>query len=99
LGPGGNKRDLPQGRKCTQVGQPINGEFMINNTNMIFNRVNFNGSLIGGIPKTQEVMDYCAKHNIYLQIQMINAEETNDAWSKVVNKEARYRYVMDASTI
>ncbi|NNV54244.1 NAD(P)-dependent alcohol dehydrogenase [Limnovirga soli] len=83
----------------TQVGQPINGELTINNFNMIFNRVNFNGSLIGGIPETQEVMDYCAENNIYPQIQIIKANEINDAWKKVVNKEARYRYVIDASTI
>ena len=83
----------------TQVGQPVNGALAINNFNMIFNRVNFNGSLIGGIPETQEVMDYCAKNKIYPQIQIIKAGEINDAWEKVVNKEARYRYVIDAATI
>jgi alcohol dehydrogenase (NADP+) len=83
----------------TQVGQPINGELTINNFNMIFNRVNFNGSLIGGIPETQEVMDYCAANKIYPQIQIIKATEINEAWKKVVNKEARYRYVIDASTM
>ena len=83
----------------TQVGQPIKGELMINNTNMIFNRVNFNGSLIGGIPETQEVMNYCAENKIYPQIQIIKAEEINEAWKKVVNKEARYRFVIDAATI
>ena len=82
----------------TQVGQPVNGELTINNFNMIFNRVNFNGSLIGGIPETQEVMDYCAENKIYPQVQVIKAAEINDAWSKVVNKEARYRYVIDAAT-
>lgn len=82
----------------TQVGQPINGELTINNFNMIFNRVNFNGSLIGGIPETQEVMDYCADNKIYPEIQVIKASEINDAWEKVVNKEARYRYVIDATT-
>ncbi|KQT20962.1 molecular chaperone GroES [Chryseobacterium sp. Leaf405] len=82
----------------TQVGQPINGELTINNFNMIFNRVNFNGSLIGGIPETQEVMDYCADNKVYPQIQVIKASEINDAWDKVVNKEARYRYVIDAAT-
>ncbi|MGE8427376.1 MAG: NAD(P)-dependent alcohol dehydrogenase [Sphingobacterium sp.] len=82
----------------TQVGQPINGELTINNFNMIFNRVNFNGSLIGGIPETQEVMDYCAENKIYPQIEVIKAEEINDAWDKVVNKQARYRYVIDATT-
>ena len=83
----------------TQVGQPINGQLEINNFNMIFNRVNFNGSLIGGIPETQEVMDYCAKNKIYPQIEIIKAKEINAAWDKVVNKEARYRYVIDAATI
>ncbi len=83
----------------TQVGQPVNGELTINNFNMIFNRVNFNGSLIGGIPETQEVVDYCAQMKIYPQIQLIKAEDINDAWEKIVNKEARYRYVIDASTI
>ncbi|MBI1227173.1 MAG: alcohol dehydrogenase catalytic domain-containing protein [Bacteroidetes bacterium] len=82
----------------TQVGQPIYGQLTINNFNMIFNRVNFNGSLIGGIPETQEVMDYCAEHKIYPQIQIIKADEINDAWEKVVNKEVRYRYVIDAAT-
>ena len=82
----------------TQVGQPINGELAINNFNMIFNRVNFNGSLIGGIPETQEVMDYCAENKVYPQIQIIKATDINDAWEKLVNKEARYRYVIDAET-
>ena len=83
----------------TQVGIPVNGELMINNTNMIFNRVNFNGSLIGGIPETQEVMNYCAENKIYPQIEIIKADEINQAWKKVVNKESRYRYVIDAATI
>ncbi|PZP50597.1 MAG: NAD(P)-dependent alcohol dehydrogenase [Pseudopedobacter saltans] len=82
----------------TQVGQPINGALAINNFNMIFNRVNFNGSLIGGIPETQEIMDYCANNKIYPQIEVINADQINDAWEKVVNKKARYRYVIDANT-
>lgn len=83
----------------TQVGQPIKGELTINNSHMIHNRVNINGSLIGGIPETQEVLDYCAENKIYPQIQIIKAEEVNEAWDKVVNKEARYRYVIDATTI
>lgn len=82
----------------TQVGMPINGHLSLNNFHMIFNRVNFNASLIGGIPETQEVVDYCAKNNIRPQIEIIKANEINEAWDKVVNKEARYRYVIDAST-
>lgn len=83
----------------TMVGMPINGELTIGNFNMVANRVNFNGSMIGGIPETQEVMDYCAENKIYPQIEIIKADEINEAWDKVVNKEARYRFVIDATTI
>ena len=86
-------------KEFTQVGMPIKGHLSINNFMMIRNRVNFNGSLIGGIPETQEVVNYCAENKIYPQIQIIRAEEINNAWDKVVNKEARYRYVIDATTI
>lgn len=84
---------------CEKGFQGTYGELTVNNFNMIFNRVNFNGSLIGGIPETQEIVDYCAKHKIYPQIQVIPATQINDAWEKVVNKEARYRYVIDTSTL
>ena len=83
----------------TQVGQPINGQFVIDNAKFFFSRVNFNASLIGGIAQTQEVMNLCAQNEIYPQIQVIKASEINDAWDKVVNKEARYRYVIDMATI
>ncbi|SPZ94971.1 NADP-dependent alcohol dehydrogenase C 2 [Sphingobacterium multivorum] len=83
----------------TQVGQPIGGLFTVDNGKFMFDRVNYNSSLIGGIPETQEVMDYCAENKIYPQIQIIKAEEVNEAWEKVVNKEARYRYVIDVETI
>ena len=82
----------------TQVGMPVNGHLSLNNFQMIFNRVNFNASLIGGIPETQEVVDYCAQNNILPQIEIIDANQINNAWDKVVSKEARYRYVIDAST-
>ncbi|TGN13387.1 NAD(P)-dependent alcohol dehydrogenase [Leptospira ilyithenensis] len=83
----------------TQVGVPVGGELTLNNFAFIFNRVNYNGSLIGGIPQTQEIVDFCAKNKIYPQIELITANEINQAWEKVVNKEARYRFVIDTSTI
>jgi uncharacterized zinc-type alcohol dehydrogenase-like protein len=86
-------------KEFTQVGMPINGKLTVNNFLMIRNRVNFNGSLIGGIRETQEVLDYCEEHKIYPQIQLIKSGDINDAWDKVVNKEARYRFVIDAGTI
>lgn len=65
---------------------------------LAFARVNFNSSLIGGIPETQEVVDYCANNGILPEIEIIDAEGINQAWEDVVNKKARYRYVIDAAT-
>jgi alcohol dehydrogenase (NADP+) len=83
----------------TQVGMPVGFQLTISNIGLANNRVNFRASLIGGIPETQEVMDYCAAHKIYPNIQIIDAKGINDAWEKVVAKQARYRYVIDAATI
>ena len=54
----------------TQVGMPINGTITTNFFNMINNRVNINASMIGGIPETQEVMNYCADNNLLPQIEI-----------------------------
>lgn len=83
----------------TQVGMPVAGKLSINNFLMIRNRANFSGSLIGGIPETQQVVNYCADKKLYPQIEVIKADAVNDAWDKVVNKQARYRYVIDTTTI
>ncbi len=82
-----------------QVGMPTKGEVTINNFAFNRNRVRYSTSLIGGIPQTQEVIDYCAKKKIYPEVQVIKATEVNEMWEKVINKEARYRYVIDAATI
>lgn len=83
----------------TQVGVGVNGGITINNFNMVNNSVNYNGSLVGGTIETQQLINYCAENKIYPEVQVIKAGEVNDAWDKVVNKEARYRYVIDATTI
>lgn len=83
----------------TQVGMPEGFEITLNNLGLSFSRVNFNASLIGGMKETQEVVDYCAQHKIYPQIEIIKAKEITEAWKKVENKEARFRYVIDTATI
>ncbi len=78
---------------------PIAFELCLSNIAFARNRVNYNGSLVGSVARTQELVDYCAANKIYPQIQVIKANEINEAWKKVVKKEARYRYVIDAATI
>lgn len=82
----------------TYVGMPEGFQFPMNNIALANARVNFNASLIGGIPETQEVVHYCADNNVIPEIQIIKANEVNQAWEDVVNKKARYRYVIDAAT-
>jgi alcohol dehydrogenase (NADP+)/uncharacterized zinc-type alcohol dehydrogenase-like protein len=83
----------------TQVGMPVGFQLTINNLALAASRVNYNASIVGSIPQTQELVDYCAENRIYPQIQLIRANEVNEAWNKIVNKEARYRYVIDAANI
>lgn len=59
-----------------------------------FNR-SVGGSLIGGIKETQEVLDFCAKHGIAPEVEMIKIEDINDAFDKIKNEEVRFRYVID----
>lgn len=82
----------------TQVGMPKGFELTLSNIGLSNTRVNYNASLIGGMPQTQEVVNYCSANKVFPQIQIIKAEQINDAWNKVLNKEARYRYVIDAAT-
>jgi len=83
----------------TQVGMPEGFQITLNNLGLSASRVNFNASLIGGIKETQEMVDYCVKNNVLPEIQVIKAEEITQAWKNVEQKKARYRYVIDTSTI
>jgi len=83
----------------TQVGMPEKFELTLSAIGLSISRVNFNASLIGGMKETQDVVNYCADNKLLPQIQIIKAEQVNEAWENVVNKRARYRYVIDASTI
>jgi uncharacterized zinc-type alcohol dehydrogenase-like protein len=52
-------------------------------------------SIIGGIAETQEVVDYCASRNISADVEIIQPDQINEAMNRVVNKQARYRFVID----
>jgi alcohol dehydrogenase (NADP+) len=62
-------------------------------------RAKISTSLVGGIPETQRLIKYWAENKIYPEIEVISADGINEAWEKVVNKEACYRYVIDSATI
>lgn len=83
----------------TQVGMPEGFQITLNALGLAASRVNFNASMIGGMKETQEVVNYCSENKILPTIQIIKAEQINEAWDNVFNKKARYRYVIDASTM
>ncbi|WP_241386552.1 NAD(P)-dependent alcohol dehydrogenase [Rhodococcus sp. CH91] len=56
------------------------------------------GSNVGGIAATQEMLDFCAEHGIGAEIELISAEQINEAYDRVVASDVRYRFVIDAST-
>ena len=53
------------------------------------------GSLIGGIKETQEMLDYCDKHNIFSDIEVIKMEEINEAYERMMKADVKYRFVID----
>ncbi|MEN4479216.1 NAD(P)-dependent alcohol dehydrogenase [Mycolicibacterium cosmeticum] len=57
------------------------------------------GSMIGGIPETQEMLDFCAEHDVTPEIEVIEASYVNEAYDRVLSSDVRYRFVIDASTI
>lgn len=67
--------------------------------NIIMQRRHIAGSLIGSIKETQEVLNFCAKHNIQPEVEIIGIEEINEAFRKIVKKRAHYRYVIDMASL
>lgn len=57
------------------------------------------GSSIGGIEETQEMLDYCAEHNIVSDVEIINMNYINEAYERVLNSDVKYRFVIDVKTI
>jgi uncharacterized zinc-type alcohol dehydrogenase-like protein len=62
---------------------------------LAFGRKSVAGSLIGGIRETQEMLDFCAKHNIVADVEMIKMEDINMAWDRVMKADVKYRFVID----
>lgn len=57
------------------------------------------GSKIGGIRQTQKMLDFCAAHGLGANIEVIRAEQINEAYDRVVASDVRYRFVIDTATI
>ena len=66
---------------------------------LIFKRRQFAGSLIGGIPETQEMLDFCGQHGIVSDIEMIPIQQINQAYERMLKSDVKYRFVIDMASL
>lgn len=83
----------------TLVGAPATPHPSPSVMNLIAKRRSLAGSLIGGIKETQEMLDFCAEHGIVADIEMIKANEVNEAYERMMKGDVKYRFVMDIATL
>jgi uncharacterized zinc-type alcohol dehydrogenase-like protein len=67
--------------------------------NLIMQRRSFAGSGIGGIAETQEMLDFCAQHQIACDIEMINIQQINEAYERLLKSDVKYRFVIDMASL
>ena len=66
---------------------------------LILGRRSMAGSVIGGIEETQEMLDFCAKHNIVSDIEMINIQDINESYERMIKGDVKYRFVIDMASL
>lgn len=74
-------------------------EPMLNTVPMIMGRKAVAASLIGGIAETQEMLDFCGQHNIVSEIEIINMQDINEAYERMLKSDVRYRFVIDMASL
>ena len=74
-------------------------EPILNTVPMILGRKSVAGSVIGGIKETQEMLDFCGEHNIVSEIEMINMQNINEAYERMLKSDVRYRFVIDMQSL
>ncbi len=74
-------------------------EPILNTVPMILGRKSVAGSVIGGIAETQEMLDFCGKHNIVSEIEIIKMQDINEAYERMLKSDVRYRFVIDMASL
>ncbi|MBN8967527.1 MAG: NAD(P)-dependent alcohol dehydrogenase [Rhizobiales bacterium] len=77
----------------TELMPPLSG------ANLIFGRKRVAGSGIGGMPETQEMIDFCAKHGIVSDIEMVPIQSVNEAYERLEKNDVKYRFVIDMASL
>lgn len=82
-----------------QLGLPSEAMPPVDPRALIRRRISYSGSLIGGIAETQEMFDFCADHDVVADIELVRADQLNDAYDRMVAGDVKYRFVLDTSTL
>jgi alcohol dehydrogenase (NADP+) len=80
------------------VGAPPNPQ-RVSVFSLLMPRRQLAGSLIGGIPQTQEMLDFCGEHNIVCDIELIRMEQINQAYERMLRSDVKYRFVIDMASL
>jgi uncharacterized zinc-type alcohol dehydrogenase-like protein len=89
---------LKQDATMTLVGLPDKFP-VVNVGNLIFKRASLAGSMIGGMPETQEMLEYCGQHNITADVEMISIQQVNEAFERMLRQDVKYRFVIDMNSL
>tara|TARA_Y100001949_G_scaffold175242_1_gene184598 strand:- start:6432 stop:7490 length:1059 start_codon:yes stop_codon:yes gene_type:complete len=90
---------LKRDATMTLVGAPASPHPSPSVFGLIFKRRRIAGSLIGGIAETQEMLDFCAEHNIVSDIEMIDIQTINEAYERMLKSDVKYRFVIDMASL
>ncbi|MBY0379986.1 MAG: NAD(P)-dependent alcohol dehydrogenase [Burkholderiales bacterium] len=71
----------------------------VHGTPLILGRKRIAGSVIGGIKETQEMLDFCGEHEIVADVEMINIQDINEAYSRMIKSDVKYRFVIDMASL
>lgn len=74
-------------------------EPFLNTAPLVLGRKSVAGSVIGGIAETQEMMDFCAQHGIVSDVEVINIQDINSAWKRMLKSDVKYRFVIDMASL
>lgn len=92
-------RTLRRDGALFQLGLPSEAMPPVNPGALIRRRIAYAGSLIGGIAETQEMLDFCSEHGVVSDIEVVGADELNDAYDRMVAGDVKYRFVLDTTTL
>jgi uncharacterized zinc-type alcohol dehydrogenase-like protein len=82
----------------TLVGAPAR-PFAVSAFGLIVGRRSLSGSNIGGIPETQEMLDFCGQHNITADVEVIPIQKVNEAYKRLLKSDVKYRFCIDMASL